>query len=396
MVDQRTTGRNRHDRRARRVWLLRAATVSVAIAGFVIGLEILLRVLPTHEGKHTMPVDDARPFAHLEPNRTFTWSRDWNFSIVNEVRVNNAGFVSDFDYDSDAPDPLLAVIGDSYIEALMVPFWQTCHGRLARDLAPTSRVYSFGLSGAPLSQYLAYARHARDTYRPNGLIVVVIGNDFDQSLYAHRGFLGFHYFVPGQTGSGLDLKRLNYAPNFRSNFRYRLARSSSIARYMANNLNLYHAMAQIEGWIFGRPAVMRHGSPPETVDSKIVIDSKLAIDAFLEQLPGYSGLDPGRILFVVDGVRYAESLKTAKVGFVDEMRRHFIANARRQGYETIDMQPLFIAHHREHRRRFEWPQDSHWNALGHELCRDAVARSELLSKTFSRLRSTRTGTAGER
>ena len=136
---------------------------------------------------------------------------------------------------------------------------------------------------------------------------------------------------------------------------------------------------------------------PETADpGRRTADSKRAVDAFLERLPGYSGLDPGRILFVVDGARYAESLKTARGGFVDEMRRYFIANARRQGYETIDMQPTFIAHHREHRRRFEWPQDGHWNALGHELCRDAVARSTLLSKTFPRSRSARTGAAGER
>ena len=386
-------GRSTPERRsAGRLWALRAATVSVAVMGLIIGLELLLRILPTHEGKHTMPVSAAQPVMRFEPNRTFTWSGGWNFSIVNEVRVNNAGFVSDFDYDPDAPGPLLAFVGDSYIEALMVPFWRTCHGRLARDLAPTSRIYSFATSGSPLSQYLAYARHAHDTYRPDGLVVVIIGNDFDQSLYAYRGNPGFHHFVPSQTGSGFDLKRIDFAPSFM----YKLARSSSIARYAANNLNLFALMLQIEESIFGRPAETMPSDALEAADRRRTADSKRAVDAFLERLPGYSGLDPGRILFVVDGVRYAENLKTARGGFVDEMRRYFIANARRRGYETIDMQPIFIAHHREHRQRFEWPQDGHWNALGHELCRDAVARSALLSKTFPRSRSARTGAAGER
>ena len=156
-------------------------------------------------------------------------------------------------------------------------------------------------------------------------------------------------------------------------------------------------MPRIKEWIFGRPAETMPSDAPETADpGRRTADSKRAVDAFLERLPGYSGLDPGRILFVVDGARYAENLKTAKGGFADEMRRYFIANARRRGYETIDMQPLFIAHHREHRRRFDWPHDAHWNALGHELCRDAVARSALLSKTFPHSRSAGTGAAGER
>ena len=67
---------------------------------------------------------------------------------------------------------------------------------------------------------------------------------------------------------------------------------------------------------------------------------------------------------------------------MDVMRRYFLANAGRRGYEAIDMQPRFIAHYREHGRRFEWPRDEHWNALGHERCFEAVAGSELLAVGF--------------
>ena len=80
-----------------------------------------------------MPVNDADPILRFQPDRTATWSKGWNFSIVNTIHSNNYGFICDFDYDRDVDSPLLAVIGDSYVEAVMVPFQETITGRL--DLA---------------------------------------------------------------------------------------------------------------------------------------------------------------------------------------------------------------------------------------------------------------------
>ena len=68
-----------------------------------------------------MPVDAADPVLHFTPNRPFTNSLGWNFHNVVHGRVNNAGFVNDQDYVRDGP-PLIAVIGDSFIEAQMVPY----------------------------------------------------------------------------------------------------------------------------------------------------------------------------------------------------------------------------------------------------------------------------------
>ena len=65
--------------------------------------------------------------------------------------------------------------------------------------------------------------------------------------------------------------------------------------------------------------------------------------------------------------------------YVDATRRYFIDSAVRRGYETIDLEPSFAAHYRLHRTQFDkLPLDGHWNALGHEVCSEAVAGSELL------------------
>ena len=361
--------------------LLRASALAAATLATLAGLEVLLRILPAYGGARRTAVDERHPISRFAPDREFTWSRDWNFSIVNTVRVNNAGFVSDVDYAADAPGPLLAVIGDSYVEAAMVPFRRTCAGRLATMLEPDARVYAFGMAGAPLSQYLAWARHARDAYRPDGLLVIVVGNDYDESLLEYGGREGYHHFVEQDDGR-LALEREDRVPSLG----YRLARRSALVRYLAQNLSVRESFSRIRARVTGTDAPGFHLHAPASSQPARVADSQRAVDAFLDLLPGYAGLEPERIVLAVDGMRprlYDDEMLDAAGGtFVDVMRRYFLAHARRGGYETIDLQPRFITRYRTHGRRFEWPRDGHWNALGHEVCFDAVRSSALLTGAF--------------
>ena len=375
--------RLRHDAPPRFSWRLRAAAVALGILAPIAVGELALRLIPwSFDGGMMMPVNEEQPIARREPDREFTWSRDWNFSIVNTVRINNAGFHSDVDYDADAPGPLLAVVGDSFVEVLHVPYRRSCAGRLATLLEPAARVYAFSQSDTGLSQYLAWARHARDVYRPSGLVFVVIDNDYLDSRVEFRRRSGTHQFV--DRGDGLSLERNDFAPTLA----YRLAKRSALVRYLAHNAWLPYWLNRARIWFAG-------GRPPRPEyhyrGEHAVASAKQAVDAFFELLPEYSGLGRERIAFVVDGMRPAlyhdETLEAARGSHYDVMRRYFLANADRRGYETLDLQPRFIAHYRKHRRRFEWPQDNHWNALGHERCFDAVRSSKLLSEAFPRPRS---------
>ena len=130
----------------------------------------------------------------FESDRTFQWSAGWRFTLTNKLRVNNDGFISSIDYDPGARGPLVAVIGDSYVEALMVPYQETGQGRLMEALEDQARVYSFAIRGSPLSQYLAFAEYARDKYRPDAMVFVIVGNDFDESLLAYKEEPGYFCF----------------------------------------------------------------------------------------------------------------------------------------------------------------------------------------------------------
>ena len=357
-----------------RSWILRGLTVFSGLLVPLVCLELLLWFLPVHGGVRPRPVNENNPIDRYEPNRQFIWSRDFYFSIVNPVRINNFGFVSDFDYDPSATSPLLAVIGDSFVEAFMVPFSQTCAGRLAKTLSGTARIYPFGVSRSPLSQYLAVAEYTRETFQPDALAVIIIDNDYDNSLAKYGYRRGMHQFVEGPDG-GLLLKRQDREPSSVPG----IIRASALYRYWAGNLAV--------GWRILR--IPRVFLPPRERELAVVVDqpalveeSKRAVDAFLERLPEASGVDTERVLFIVDCLRPElynnEGLRRIEGSYFDTMRQYFMVNAAERGYEVIDMQPIFGAHYARHGERFEWAQDAHWNALGHELCSQETNRSTVV------------------
>ena len=360
--------------------------MAAGIAVSLLALEIALRFLPVNEGARAMPVNEAMPVPHFEPSRHFLWSKEWDFQIVNHVKTNNYGFINDQDYDPSVPTPMLAVIGDSFVEALMVPFRDTLSGRLARHAGSSKRVYSFGASSAPLSTYLAYARYAKARFHPTALVIVVVGNDFDESLLKYKTEPGHHYFVAQPDGE-LVLTRLDYAPTVSRE----LARRSALFRYLALNTG---ALAYLNQW---RYAPLTPASPSEgpshrpryvgntlaSVEEQRLSDSKQAVSAFLEQLPGMSGVSPSRILFVIDGIRpylYLPDDQQATGSYFDLMRRYFTEQARKAGCDVIDMHPVFREHFQKHGGVFEYPTDGHWNSLGHQVSFEAVIQSSVYAK----------------
>ena len=335
------------------------------------------------------------PIVRHRPNETWLHSIAWNFVIVNEQRTNNAGWASRIDYVREADTPLLAFVGDSFVEANQLPWPETCHGRLSTRLEGQVRVYSFGHGSAPLSQYLGYAEHVRDTYRPAALVIPIIENDFDQSFRnllkstRHHMFFAFDEQPDGE----LVLVRPALPPSespFERMGRW-LRNNSSLLRY-----RFHHVRAQLlpswDVFLGGDPTGARRESAfsptaPAGEHPEVVKLAYRATDAFLRMLPERSGLDPDRIVFVVDGLRprhYTEDWKHEFDGsYYDVVRRYFMKQARAGGFEVIDMQPVFVDHYRSHQQAFNWVRDKHWNSVGHGLCAEQVGRSAAVRRIRS-------------
>lgn len=368
----------------RRAVLFALLSMAIAAGGMLLMAEIVLRFLPVSSGMRMVPVTAADPVFHFTPNRDYVFSREWDFVMVNHGRVNNAGYVNDQDYRKGETSPLVAVVGDSYVEALMVPYPETMHGRLAKTLDGRARVYSFAASGAPLSQYLVWAEHAVREYGAQYLVINVVGNDFDESHIDYRLGQGFWIYVPEADGT-LRLRLIEFRPGVL----WRIASQSALARYLILNMRLSQYMFGIDAlrsFLFGRPALAdpRYaGNTAVDVEPRRVEASLKALDAFFRDLPLKTGLPADRIVFVLDGFRYPETAAKAQGTFFALMRRQLTERATARGYEVIDLEPRFNADFRAHGVLFDHPRDGHWNGRGHGIAADAVLKSKMIERLRS-------------
>jgi hypothetical protein len=355
-------------------------SIAFGVLVVLVGAEVLLRFLPYNSGLRVQPVNAANPILHFEPNRSATWSQGWDFEMVNRgIRTNNAGFRNDRDYDPALKTPLFAVIGDSNIEALMVPFPETTPARLAEAVKDKGRVYSFAASGAGFGQHLAWARYARDTYNPSGFMVLVISNDFQEALYKYEHAPAFHYFKERPDGS-LDLVREDYEPDLLR----RTLRRSALFMYMALNVRAYAAASRL---FRGQPAGRYVANMPAEQSDNRIIDMKKGADFYLDQFPQYAGVDRSRIVFVVDALRPhiydPAQLAETKGSMAQVMNDYFIAQAKARGYEVIDMTSILVAQYAKDRRKFEFPLNYHLDGHGHDMVSRAVVNSNAFRRTFN-------------
>ncbi|HXW24867.1 MAG TPA: hypothetical protein VEK73_08985 [Xanthobacteraceae bacterium] len=365
--------------------------VLLGVLASLAGLEIVMRFLPVQTGVRLAPVTAQAPVAHLQPNEPYTFSTGWNLRNVNRGRINNAGFVNDQDYQPQGAKPLLAVVGDSFIEARMVPYPQTLQGRLAKALDGEFRVYSFAASGAPMSQYLIWAQYAVREYGARAVIINIVLNDFDESYIAYRTSPVYWVYVADADGQ----LRLRFFEYRQSALRSILSKSA-LARYVAINLKLEYFLQTMASWRSAAPrqaaaTPARATGDAHDADARRLNISYAVIEAFFRDVHAMIDLPPDRILFLVDGYHYPNAAAVNAGGYFDRMRRAFIAKAAALGYGVIDLDPQFFARYRQRADRFEVPDDGHWNAFGHEVAADAALSSDFMR----RLRDGRDGAAAE-
>jgi hypothetical protein len=354
---------------------------SILVTGVL--LDVVLRFLPVSEGLRGLPVNENNPVYRYAPNRELLWSKGWNFTVVNQIRTNNYGFINDRDYDPSEISPLLAVIGDSFVEAAMVPYNLTVAGLLDRLVAGRGRVYSFGSSGAALSQYLAYAQYVRDEFHPVGMVIIIVGNDFDQSLMKYRSHPGFHYFVEQQDGR-LALQRIDRSISW---WKDALV-MSRLALYVIMNLEAPNLLERLAQWasLFQARSPQFVGNVDSTPEPGRVSDSKRAVDEFLARLPEMAGLPARRIVLVVDAPRpeiyTPDRLAAVQNSYFEIMRRYLVSEASDKGYEIIDLEENFAADYRLRGLRFEFVNDYHWNSTGHEVVAAAIQRTSMFKDLF--------------
>lgn len=359
--------------------LLPLLSILIGLIFTLILLELVFRVVPTRESLKVLPVNEANPVIRFTPNRDVIWSSGAGFSIISKKHVNNYGFLNDQNYSKDATSPLLAIIGDSYVAAKQVENNESMHGRLSTMSQGKGRVYSFGSSGSPLSTYLAYSEYSKQ-FNPKGLAFIIVGNDFDESLFKYKKDPAFQYFK--ENGDDLVLSRVDYHSSWIKD----IARKSALVRYLTYNAPIKSLFS-----IFDTSEKLNHkvkyvGNTQAGFTQERLLDSQKAVNKFFELLPTKTNVPKEKILFVLDGIRpnlyTKESLEQSQGSYVDIMFQYFKKLAKGKGYEVLDMQPYFIQEYKEKGIKFEFPTDAHWSKEGHKLVAKKIAESKVYQEVF--------------
>jgi len=318
------------------------------MAGVLLLLEIAFRVLPvstsTETGYYTDPLILTYP-----PHHHWTVSTGWDLRNAQRLQSNNYGYVASRDF---APDEnAVALIGDSFTEASMLPADDRPGVQLERALG-SRPVYAMGNPGTALLDYAERIRFAHDQWGVRDFVVLMERFDVRQSVCGSGNI----------NGPCLDAQTL--APRIEKkeppSAAKKIFRHSALAQYVFGQLKftpqkLVHTT---------RPAL---GAPqPASAEVPPYVDAVTA--AFFARIKPYV---TGKLVIVVDSDRRALAAGQA---VADASRSRFMALARAAGAVVVDTEPLFRAHLASSPLLLEvGPYDGHLNALGVQLVTQAAA-----------------------
>ena len=130
------------------------------------------------------------------------------------------------------------MIGDSHVETFQVDADKSYPSLMRSKLGDRYDVYSFGMSGAPLSEYLNMSRYVRQHCDPDIFIFNVVYNDFLESVNELNPNDTYQLTVSVRDSV---IKEIAPRPDYsfaQYNAKKRLLRKSAIVRYIVYNLKI--------------------------------------------------------------------------------------------------------------------------------------------------------------
>ncbi len=233
-----------------------SAAVTVAV------VEIALRLAGISYGSFYMR--DPQTGAALRPGASGRWAAEGNLF----VRINHEG-LRDREHATTKPPGTLriAVLGDSYVEALQVPAEDNFHSVMEREigarLAPAERraeAINFGVSGYGTAPELLTLRHRVWDYAPDVVVLAVTtANDIRNNSCALENDPDRPYFVIRGNDLVLDkgfLASREYLPVWRA--------VDGAAHWLVDHSRILQVVNQAKNVIRSRRAAARQRAAAES------------------------------------------------------------------------------------------------------------------------------------
>lgn len=283
-------------------------------------------------------------------------------------RINNHGWNSPVDYKKEKDKTRIAIIGDSYIEALQVDTDKSYPSLLRERMGKDHDVYSFGKTGAPLSQYLHISRYVNKYFNPDIIIFNIIHNDFDKSILRLNP-TRYYFLTLNVSDSGIteNTPRPNYS--FRQyNLIKRWIRKSALVRYLLFNLHIKETIQRL----FSRNEKKYNANIKYNKVRDNIGPIRKAVEYILNRIRQEN--EGKRIIFVMDAPRndiYTNNLERSNVMFLHDMMNELCA---KNDFEFLDLTGSMKKDYQLNHTKFDFEFEGHWNEYGHHFVCEQVLK----------------------
>lgn len=276
----------------------------------------------------------------------------------------------------------VAVVGDSYVHGSFVDPGQGFPEVIERQLNAAgvrAEVLRFGMDGAPLSQYLHMLRREVRQYRPDVVVVLMIHNDFDETYRFLKTRYASSFLKIGLSDGGrpMEIAPADFKPgstDFLRNFK--------TFRYLYYKTGAYLQLKSLVSRLWwGGDEEFTPEFISSAVDIRRITDhakNRFFARYVLSDMKALAAEEGFKLAFAMDGVREAvysgKPLESYEVHKLNVIAQELMAEL---GLPFLDLQATFAAHYAREGRRFEFPFDWHWNALGNEVAGEAITRQLL-------------------
>lgn len=304
------------------------------------------------------------------------------YRVKNEIKakfnINANGWNSCHDiYNEDeAPNKYrVAIIGDSYVEALQVDFDSSFAELLEKRLGTeNNEVFRFGISGAPMSQYWHMLRNEVGKYRPDLVIIVLVQNDFNESYDYTRGVYASS-FLKVKIENGMVTDEISPI-KFQAQWYEPIRDNSAVWKYLAYRQKVKFGV--LRDLILGKPEKQEQyqANVPISAVKRNKDKNKILADYIFKKMKGYTDSIGADMIIVMDGDRQSiySGKNTDQLEDTDVLNLNLIAksSADQNNIHFIDLHPVFEKAYRENAKKFEFPSDGHWNAYAHQIVANAI------------------------
>ncbi|MDO8281262.1 MAG: SGNH/GDSL hydrolase family protein [Thermodesulfovibrionia bacterium] len=311
------------------------------------------------------------------------------FRVKNEVaakyRVNANGWNSGHDnytLKKNSDKYRIAVIGDSYVEAHVLDFDVSLSEKLESKLGNNKfEVYRFGISGAPMSQYLHMLRNEVMKYEPDLVIVILVHNDFDESYEFLQGSYASNFMkLKIENGDVIEEEPKQFVRPW-----YSSLRESAIWRYLVFRQKI--PIDYIKDILLGNKIYYQGNISITAINAKKT-SNEIVTNYVFSEMKELCDNNNAELLIVMGGVTevvygMVDKVESVKAG---ALSLNLIAKeaARQNGIDFLDLEPVFEDYYKQKQKRLTFIHDGHWNEFGHEIAANAIYEYMNKQDTFEK------------